>query len=466
MRSYLTLLFLTLLCTCVRAQNPVTFGQQYKLPSSTLAEDRLLNVLLPREYADSTIKKYPVIYLLDGAVSEDFFHVAGLVRYYEDHGMMPPVILVGIANTDRKRDMTYPSSDPRDRADFPTTGGSANFIRFLQKELPQWTETTFRTTNYSTLIGQSLAGLLATEVLLKYPGHYDDYIIISPSLWWDREGLCQQMDSLTAALTDLPQRVFLSAGTEYPVMVNGSRKLAQLLEDRTDATFLHLPAEDHNTILHEALNRAFDQWYDPTVIRPYLYANDRNGLLIHKAPSLDSSVVGTLAYGQALGYIPGVDPVVDNITSLPGSWVFIGSDPGRGWVFDAWVSPFQVRDTTGNLEDFVRTKLGAEPVLDGFPTMPLYLYESIYVKAITPDVRVVAAISDYHGTITSRFIFSGLSAGQAVVIARNLMEAEGVAFETVPDTKFWVVNLGENSEGEAPWEISYYDGKLYVSHTK
>ncbi|SEQ93537.1 Predicted hydrolase of the alpha/beta superfamily [Neolewinella agarilytica] len=356
MRSFLSLLLLTILCTCVRAQKDVTFGQQYTLPSTMLAEDRVLNVLLPREYADSTAKEYPVIYLLDGAASEDFFHVAGLVRYYQDHHMMPPTILVGIANTDRKRDMTYPSSDPRDRADFPTTGGSARFIEFLQKELTNWTETTFRTTEHRTLVGQSLAGLLATEVLLKYPGHYDDYIIISPSLWWDREGLYQRMDSLTSALTDLPQRVFLSAGTEYPVMVNGSQKLARLLEDRTDATFLHLPAEDHNTILHEALNRAFDQWYDPTVIRPYHFANAWNGLNIRSAPSLDSAVVGKLDYGASLGIIrqQEEETVIDG---LSGKWTFIGSDIGRGWVFDAYVSPVGVFTQRAALADYAKGNL-------------------------------------------------------------------------------------------------------------
>ncbi|MFK8164276.1 MAG: alpha/beta hydrolase, partial [Lewinella sp.] len=164
MRSFLPLLFLSVLCTCVRAQKLINFGQSYELRSEVLAEDRLINVLLPAEYADSTEKKYPVIYLLDGATNEDFFHVSGLLRYFNDHHMMPPAILVGIANVDRKRDFTYPSKDPRDVRDFPTTGGSAKFIDFLQRELPVFVNKTFRTTEHKTLIGQSLGGLLATEI--------------------------------------------------------------------------------------------------------------------------------------------------------------------------------------------------------------------------------------------------------------------------------------------------------------
>jgi len=352
MRLFLSVLFLTILCTCVSAQTPVTFGQRYEMHSAVLNEDRILNVLLPSEYTDSTTNSYPVIYLLDGAVNEDFFHVAGLLRYFDDHEMMPPTILVGIANVDRKRDFTYPSSDPRDQRDFPTTGGSAKFIDFLQGELPGFVEKTFRTTNHRTLIGQSLGGLLATEVLLKHPGYFNDYVIVSPSLWWDKEGLYNEMDSLVNALEAFPDRLFASVGEEYPVMVMGTRKLARLMESHTDATFLPLMDEDHNTILHEALYRALDVWYDPTVLRPYQFANAWNGLNVRSGPSLDSAVVGKLAYGEPLGVISAEEGYEAVIDGLAGKWVYIGSDLGRGWVFDAYVSPVPVFEKGRTIKEF------------------------------------------------------------------------------------------------------------------
>lgn len=361
--ALLTPLLLSFLCTSVRAQVPVGFGESYTFSSEVLGEDRTINVLLPREYEDSTANKYPVFYLLDGAASEDFFHVAGLLRYYQDHLMMPPAILVGIANTDRKRDMTYPSSDPRDVRDFPTTGGSATFIRFLQSELPDFVGQKLRTNEHRTLIGQSLAGLLATELLLHHPESFNDYIIVSPSLWWDREGLYHQMDSLVGNLASYPERLFVSAGTEYPVMVDGSRKLGSLLEPHTDAVFLHLPQEDHNTILHEALNRALDLWYDPTVIRPYYFANRKSGLDIRSGPGKDSTLVGELLYGQSLGVIsgePGNEAVVDG---LAGKWIYIGSDAGRGWVFDAYVSPVRVYEGPMPLKEYALNVLGLTETL-------------------------------------------------------------------------------------------------------
>jgi hypothetical protein len=53
MRILLSLL-LTILGTSGRAQTPVTFGQRYEIHSDILGEDRVLNVLLPDEYTDST----------------------------------------------------------------------------------------------------------------------------------------------------------------------------------------------------------------------------------------------------------------------------------------------------------------------------------------------------------------------------------------------------------------------------
>jgi len=137
MRSLLILLFLSLFCTCVRAQSAINFGRSYLLRFEFLEEDRTLNVLLPTEYTGSVVSRYPVIYLLDGATDEDFFHAAGLLRYHDDHGKRCPAILVGIANVDRKRDLTYPGRDSRDRAYFPTTGGSVEFIGFFLERTPR-----------------------------------------------------------------------------------------------------------------------------------------------------------------------------------------------------------------------------------------------------------------------------------------------------------------------------------------
>lgn len=420
------MLLLTFLCTSARAQKQINFGQSYELHSEILDEDRVLNVLLPAEYEDSTANRYPVIYLLDGATNEDFFHVSGLLRYFNDHHMMPPAILIGIANVDRKRDLTYPSKDPRDIRQFPTTGGSAKFIEFLQQELPAFVNKTFRTTEHKTLIGQSLGGLLATEVLLKYPGHFNDYIIVSPSLWWDKEWMYTNMDSLVTSLDAYPERLFVSVGVEYPVMVDGSRRLARLMKPHTKSTFLPLMDEDHNTILHEALYRAFDGWYDPTVLRPYQFANAWNGLNMRSGPSLDSTIVGKLDYGASLGIIKAQEEetVIDGLT---GRWAYIGSDIGRGWVFDAFVSPVQVFRSGQTIKEYADENLDLTDSL--FYSVPGFEKSASYMEIHSDDMGNKYTFHQLYEAASLELKIANLTGAQAMNLATNWMLSKGYSLK-------------------------------------
>mgnify|MGYP001260408586 CR=1 FL=1 len=190
------ILLLLLAPVCVHAQSntakPIILGYTEELYSDMLDERRQLNIYLPEGYDSS--KRYPVIYLLDGGADEDFIHVAGIVQYNNFSWIerVPKSILVGIANTDRKRDFTYPSRRARDKELCPTGGGSAKFMDFIEQEVQPFIKGKYAVNNETTLIGQSLGGLLATEILFTRPMMFDKYIIISPSLWWDDGGLLKR----------------------------------------------------------------------------------------------------------------------------------------------------------------------------------------------------------------------------------------------------------------------------------
>ncbi len=81
--------------------------------SDILKEDRNINIYLPEEFNPADATKYPVIYILDGGVEEDFFHIAGIVRYNTQPWVerFPRSIVVGIENTNRRRDFTYAVPD-------------------------------------------------------------------------------------------------------------------------------------------------------------------------------------------------------------------------------------------------------------------------------------------------------------------------------------------------------------------
>ena len=249
---------------------PFVLGVINEIQSKVLGEKRILNIYLPEGYGNDDTTRYPVIYLLDGSADEDFIHVVGLVQYnsFSWINRVPRSIVVGIANTDRKRDLTYPTSIAKDKKLYPTTGGSANFIAFLEKELQPYIQKKYRTNASKIIIGESLGGLLATEILFKKPALFDKYIIISPSLWWDNGSLLQQTPELLQASYGQKTDIYIGVGKEglTPGDVPHVMEVdANLLFEKTKSTksknvhayFDYLPQEDHATISHQAIYNAF-----------------------------------------------------------------------------------------------------------------------------------------------------------------------------------------------------------------
>jgi len=243
----------------VLAQNgnvkALTIGEIRTIKSKILNEDRTLNIYLPQNF-DKT-KSYPIIYLLDGSMNEDFIHVTGLVQFFNQMYSMPETIVVGIANIDRKKDFTF-HTDLKDlQTDYPTTGHSDKFISFLEKELKPYIESQFKTAD-KYLFGQSLGGLLATEILLKKPEMFNNYFIISPSLWWDDESLLKQASQLLTKIPDTKKFIYVSVGKgEHPVMIKDAESLDDILKKSNKKNwtveYKMMETDNHATILHRSL---------------------------------------------------------------------------------------------------------------------------------------------------------------------------------------------------------------------
>lgn len=247
------------------SKNPLTIGEVVTIKSKILLENRSLNIYLPEGYSAQDSLKYPVLYVLDGTMNEDFLHIVGLTQYFNLQYTMPKTIVVGIANIDRKRDFTFPTSDKVLKRDYPTTGGSAKFISFLEKELQPYINKNYKVNNTKMLIGQSLGGLLATEILLKRMDLFSHYFIISPSLWWDNETLLQDAGAYISAQNDMGVYAYISVGTEGDVMEREAKKLSELLKSsnkkKLKTDFKFLPDENHASILHQSVNEGFKLLY-------------------------------------------------------------------------------------------------------------------------------------------------------------------------------------------------------------
>lgn len=258
--------------TEIENTKPFILGVIDEIQSKELNEKRILNIYLPEGYNHDDTIQYPVIYLLDGSANEDFIHVVGLVQFnnFEWINQVPKSIVVGIATVDRQSNFTFPTTEKTQQKNFPTSGHSDKFIAFIEKELQPFITSKYKTNNSKTIIGQSLGGLLATEILVKKPTLFNKYIIVSPSLWWDNGSLLNETVP-NFENTD----VYIGVGKEglTPKELTGTPRVmevdANLLADKiknlnyngVNVHFDYLPEENHATILHQAVFNAFRVLY-------------------------------------------------------------------------------------------------------------------------------------------------------------------------------------------------------------
>lgn len=243
------------------ANQVLDIGEKLIFQSEVLSEERILNVYLPESYnRESKAKAYPVIYLLDGSYTEDFLHVLGITQFesYPWINEIPEMIVVGIENVDRKRDFTFPTTIEKDKIDFPTTGGSAKFIEFLEKELQPLIEQRYNTSCERILIGQSLGGLLATEILIKKPQLFTHYLIVSPSIWWNAQSLFELEFSIPKDI-----QVHVAVGKEHKMMIKDAKKLYSKLKKSgltKSPSFNYYKNKDHADVLHIAVEEGLPKF--------------------------------------------------------------------------------------------------------------------------------------------------------------------------------------------------------------
>ncbi|MBO9636200.1 MAG: alpha/beta hydrolase, partial [Chitinophagaceae bacterium] len=153
---------------------------------------------------------------------------------------------------------------------FPAYGGSGKYIAFLQNELQPWIASHYKINGKRTVIGESLAGLLATEILLKHRALFDTYIIISPSLWWGDGSLLKQAPALLEKEKNVNTKVYVGACNkdEDARMYEDAVSLAELLKKEggsgMEVYYDYLPGELHSTMMHQAVYNAFKLIYPHT----------------------------------------------------------------------------------------------------------------------------------------------------------------------------------------------------------
>jgi predicted alpha/beta superfamily hydrolase len=210
MKHLLTTVVLLITVTCFsQPNNNITIGKIDTVRSKILNETRRIGVYIPASASNKMFTKqvYPVVYLLDA--SAHFHSVTGLIQqlsYVSGNTVLPEMIVVGIQNTDRTRDLTPTHSTSSAFGQTPemlkTSGGADNFLAFIEKELMPYIDSTYPVAPYKMLVGHSFGGLFAIHTLLNKPHLFNSYVALDPSLWWDDQVLAKK------AITALKQNTF------------------------------------------------------------------------------------------------------------------------------------------------------------------------------------------------------------------------------------------------------------------
>ncbi|MDQ3282053.1 MAG: alpha/beta hydrolase-fold protein [Acidobacteriota bacterium] len=267
------LLFLMLIAPLASAAtaSPLTIGETFTIDSKVLGEKRRINVYLPPQYAESADTRLPVLYMPDGGIAEDFLHVAGLVQVSTGNGTMRPFILVGIENTERRRDMTGPTQNEKDKKIAPRVGGSEAFRKFIRNELMPAVKARYRTTGETAIVGESLAGLFAVETFFREPDLFDTYIAFDPSLWWNDHALVSDAPAALEKWRGGAKTLYF-VSTEEKENAALMEQLASALTRTAPAGvrwhYEKMPEEKHATIYHPAALKAFRALFRPGVCPP------------------------------------------------------------------------------------------------------------------------------------------------------------------------------------------------------
>lgn len=238
------------------------------LKSTVLGEDRIILVRTPTEYATNKAS-YPVLYMTDG--DAHMGHTASTIEFLTRNGRVPEMIVVGVTNTDRTRDLTPAKSTNKNAAgelQFPTAGGANNFLKFFETELIPEIEKQYRVQPYRILAGHSFGGLFAIHAMVSKPGLFHSYVAVSPSLQWEDAEALKRAEEFLKNQKELKVTLYTSLGNEPGGIGETFDKFREVL-GRTNVKGFEWQAErmddeDHGSVVlrshYSGLRKVFAGW--------------------------------------------------------------------------------------------------------------------------------------------------------------------------------------------------------------
>ena len=292
----LTLILSILLINSTSAQfNSLVQDSIY---SNILKEQRQFLIYLPKDLVEKkdTTMHYPVLYVLDGV--SNFLSVSGLVNELAETSnsyTLPKMIVVFIKNTQRTRDLTpyhILKSNILPEESLKFTGGAEDFTACIKNEIIPHIESKYPVTPYRALIGHSLGGIFALNVLANHKEIFDDYIVIDPSTWYDDRKFSHQVLNALAKNDYKGKSLFIAIAnttnmkdtslvkklkdlnSEHERSILEFNSKIKLIKNNLNYAFKYYPEDDHRSVptiakydglrfLYKGLKFSFDELLSP-----------------------------------------------------------------------------------------------------------------------------------------------------------------------------------------------------------
>jgi predicted alpha/beta superfamily hydrolase len=231
--------------------------------SAILGEERTVLVRVPANYAQ-TSEKFPVVYMTDAHPPQNAM-MAGIIEQQVWGDMMPEMILVGIQNTNRTRDLTLTKNERGEG------GGADKFLQFIESEVIPLVEKNYRTQPYRIFAGHSLGGLFAVYSFVARPDLFNAYIAASPVLQWDDNLVIKRAEEIFRQKKEFKKVMFLALGNEQDLS-KGFGAFRDLLKRADPKGFEYemreMPEENHGSVVLPAyywgLRKIYAGWNPPS----------------------------------------------------------------------------------------------------------------------------------------------------------------------------------------------------------
>src|SRR6201991_2996149 len=264
------------------AQPGIGTVKRLTIKSAVLGEERLVLVRTPVGYETNKVS-YPVLYMSDG--DSHINHTSSSIEFLTQNGRMSDLIVVGVTNTDRTRDLTPVKSTTKNAAgelQFPTSGGADNFLKFFETELIPEIEKQYRVQPYRIFAGHSFGGLFAIHAMITKPGLFNSYVAVSPSLQWENGEELKRAEAFLKNQKELKVTLFASIGDEPGAIGESFDKFKDALAKSNIKGFVwqaeRLGDEDHGSVVlrshYIGLRKVYEGWQAPQDLQSGLKGAD------------------------------------------------------------------------------------------------------------------------------------------------------------------------------------------------